>query len=163
MKHKIGTPLHKDLIPNALTIVRLCVTGIILFWNGCSCAFIFHRLALLKSLLHCYLDRMLMVVSNSLPWVKSDWKSTNKLSSLLAIPTGICLSVEYLWILLLLAYLLYCFMGEEVPHCKTESNGYLSSSDQQRQNSKSPPKDGRIHKDQYTHHLRHSGFCNPHY
>jgi len=63
MKHKIGTSLHKDLIPNAPTIVRLCVTGIILFWNGCSCAFIFHKLALLKSLLHCYSARMLMVVS----------------------------------------------------------------------------------------------------
>lgn len=112
MKHKIGTPLHKDLIPNAPTIVRLHITCIILFWNGCSCAFIFHRLALLKSLFHCYPARLLMVISNILPWEKLDWKSTNKLFTLPATPLGcvwgrICLDLH------LLTYLLYFFMGEE--------------------------------------------------
>lgn len=134
MKHKIGTPLHKDLIPNAPTIVRLHITCIILFWNGCSCAFIFHRLALLKSLFHCYPARLLMVISNILPWEKLDWKSTNKLFTLPATPLGcvwgrICVDLH------LLTYLLYFFHGRRGFLLEKHPNGNWSSSDQQRQNS----------------------------
>lgn len=121
MKHKIGTPLHKDLIPNAPTIVRLCFTGISLFWNGCSCAFIFHRLALLKSLFHCYPARMLMVISNSLPWEKLGWKSTHKLFALLHFASSTLLGCVWGRISLdlhLLTCLLYFFMAEEVAHWK---------------------------------------------
>lgn len=114
MKHKIGTPLHKDLIPNVPTIVRLYITGIILFWNGYSCAFIFHWLVLLKSLFHCYPDRMLMVISNSLPWEKLDWKSTNKLFALLETLLG-CVCGRISLDPHLLTYWLYFFVGEEVP------------------------------------------------
>lgn len=134
MKHKIGTPLHKDLIPNAPTIVRLCVTGIILFWNGCSCAFIFHRLALLKSLFHCYPARMLMVISNSLPWEKLGWTPTNKLFALLATLLG-CVWGRISPYPHLLTCLLYFFMGEEVPRWKKIQMEIEAPQNQQRQNS----------------------------
>lgn len=110
MKHKIGTPLHKDLIPNAPTIVRLYVTGIILFWNGWSWAFIFHRLAFLNA-------RMLMLISNSLPWVKLDWKSTNKLFTLPATLLG-CVWGRIPLDPHLLTYLLY-FSWKRFPTGKT--------------------------------------------
>lgn len=53
------------------------------------------------------------------------------------------------------------FHGTRGSPLQKQPNGNLSSTDQQRQNPESPPKDRRICKDQYIHHLRHSGFSSP--